>query len=304
MTSFLVLGASGFLGSQVHQIIERSNELPELVAVSRHPPRLRMPARGSWVPMDLVEASVRDLVDLLETNKPDVVINCAGRTSGTCEQLRAINTVMVDRLVRALALSDPVPLVHFGSAAEYGFQPEGVAIRETALTRPVSDYGRTKLEATELVTESVARGAIRATVLRVFNPVGPRAPASSLAGRAAYELKHALRDRRSFILMGPLWAHRDFVASTYVAIAALLAIPSIDAHPVLNVGRGSAMSSRSVVELLADAAGFEGDVLESAGGSEAVPWQQADVSLLRHYLGWVPVSPIAQAVADLWESEP
>jgi NDP-hexose 4-ketoreductase len=303
VTRYLVLGASGFLGSQVHQAIGGSRGLPELVAVSRHPPRTRMPADGSWVLMDLVGASVRDLVALLERNKPDVVINCAGRTSGTSEEMWAVNTAMVDKLIKALSVIDPVPLVQFGSAAEYGCQPEGVAIKETALTRPVSDYGRTKLEATELVTQSVARGAIRGTVLRVFNPVGPRAPVTTLAGRAVAELCEAFRERRSFILLGPLWAYRDYVAASDVAIAALLAIPSIDAHPVLNVGRGAAMSSRSMVELLADAAGFDGDVLEAPGGFEPVPWQEADVSLLRAYLGWTPNTPIAQAVADLWNSE-
>jgi hypothetical protein len=33
-----------------------------------------------------------------------------------------------------------------------------------------------------------------------------------------------------------------------------------------------------------------------------VPWQQADVTLLRRHLQWVPTTPIAEAVADLWQS--
>ena len=36
--------------------------------------------------------------------------------------------------------------------------------------------------------------------------------------------------------------------------------------------------------------------------SAAVPWQQANVSLLRRHLNWVPSTPIAQAVAALWKS--
>jgi NDP-hexose 4-ketoreductase len=303
VTTYLLLGAGGFLGSHVHQAIQRSSELPELVAVGRLPPRLRMPAEGSWVEMDLVTASTHDLVTLITTSKPDLVINCAGRTSGSIEELRAINTTTVDKLTQALSVTDGVPLIHIGSAAEYGFQPEAVAIQEGAITRPVSDYGRTKLEATDLIVQKVTRGAIRAAVLRVFNPVGARAPVNSLAGRAAREMREALRNERSYILLGSLRAYRDFVAAVDVAIAALLAFPSIDAHPVLNVGRGEAMSTRSMVELLADAASFEGDVLEAPNEVEPVPWQQADVSLLRHYLGWVPTTPIAQAVADLWKSE-
>jgi NDP-hexose 4-ketoreductase len=305
VTTYLLLGANGFLGSQVLEAIERSGTECNLVAVSGHPPRERVPTCGSWQRMDLVRASAKDLLTLLGNSKPDAIINCVGCTSGSPQQLEAANATVVEKLVRALSASDPIPLIHMGSAAEYGRQPEGIAIEESAAARPVGDYGRTKLEATDLVTEMVAMGAIRATVLRVFNPVGARAPANSLGGTAAREIKRALISGHSSITLGPLWSFRDFVASHDVATAALRAIQSIDAHPILNVGRGVAMSCRSMVELLADAAGFEGDVFEASGGSQrsaAVPWQQANVSLLRRHLQWVPSTPIAEAVADLWKS--
>jgi nucleoside-diphosphate-sugar epimerase len=255
--------------------------------------------------MDLVRSSSQDLVDLLDFGKPDAVINCAGSTSGSPQLLEAVNATFVDKLVKALAQVDPVPLVHLGSAAEYGNQPEGVAVAETASARPLGDYGRTKLAGTEIVGDMVGRGMIRGTVLRVFNPVGPRAPANSLAGTAVRELRRAQFTRQSTITLGSLCSHRDFLATEDVASAALRVIGSADAPPILNVGRGVATSCRSVVELLAAAAGFDGDVIESFGGSRrsaAVPWQQADIALLRKHLHWVPTTSIAKAVSDLWQS--
>ena len=305
MTTYLLLGANGFLGSQVREAIERSGNDANLVAVSGHAPRFGAPTYGTWRRMDLERVSAQELRALVRKTRPDAIINCVGCTSGSLQQLEAINTVVVEKLVQALSASDPIPLVHMGSAAEYGRQPEGIAIEENATARPVGDYGRTKLEATELVTEMVAEGVIRATVLRVFNPVGPRAPANSLAGTAAHHIKRALISGEPSITLGPLWSFRDFLASTDVGTAALRAVHSVDAHPILNVGRGVAMSCRSMVELLADAAGFEGDVFEEPGGSQrsaAVPWQQANVSLLRRHLDWVPSTPIAEAVAALWKS--
>jgi NDP-hexose 4-ketoreductase len=300
-----VLGANGFLGSQVRVAIERSGDTSFISAVSGHAPRQSVAANCHWRRMDLVRASVQDFASLLDDSKPDAIINCAGSTSGSPQLLEAVNATVVDKLVKALALSEPIPLVHMGSASEYGHQPEGIAIKETATARPVGDYGRTKLAATELVTDMVDRRAIRATVLRVFNPVGPRAPANSLAGTAVREIRRALASHRSFITLGDLRSCRDFLATADVATAALRALDSIDDHPVLNVGRGVAMSCRSMVELLASAAGFEGDVFESDSGSRrsaAVPWQQADIALLRNHLHWVPTTPIAKAVSDLWES--
>ena len=90
-----------------------------------------------------------------------------------------------------------------------------------------------------------------------------------------------------------------------MATATLRAARAVDLPPVLNVGRGVAMSSRSMVELLADAAGFEGDVFETDGGSPrsaAVPWQKAECLAAPEHLQWVPTTSISEAVSDLWQS--
>jgi nucleoside-diphosphate-sugar epimerase len=57
--------------------------------------------------------------------------------------------------------------------------------------------------------------------------------------------------------------------------------------------------------MLADVAGFSGEILETGDGSERstdVPWQQADVSLLARNYNWVPKTPISQVVEELWNS--
>lgn len=48
-----------------------------------------------------------------------------------------------------------------------------------------------------------------------------------------------------------------------------------------------------------------GEIFETSDGSPrsaAVPWQQADVSLLEGQLDWIPTTPIAEALAALWQS--
>jgi nucleoside-diphosphate-sugar epimerase len=162
------------------------------------------------------------------------------------------------------------------------------------------------LAATRKITYATEQGDICATVLRVFNPIGPRQPVESLAGRAVLELSQALKTKSPTISMGPLSAYRDFVAAGDVASAALGATQLLGRAPIINVGLGKAMSCRSMVELLASAAGFDGDILEEGGGSgrsEEVPWQQADVSRMGHEIGWMPHTPISQAVEDLWRAD-
>jgi nucleoside-diphosphate-sugar epimerase len=306
MTCYIVLGASGFLGSHVHEAINRSEEAPALVAVSRYPPLLAMPPNSSWVPLDLVTATVAELVVLIEASRPDAVINCAGRTSGTSQQLWDLNTTFVDKLIQALRQSGPAPLVHLGSAAEYGVQPSGIPIKETADARPVSSYGRSKLAATRKIASAAEKGDISATVLRVFNPIGPRMPVDTLAGRAVQQLRLARQSKGSVITMGPLDAFRDFIAAKDVASAALRATQLPGRDPVINVGRGVSMSCRTLVQMIADAAGFRGNVVEQGDGSgrsAEVPWQQADVSLLGLNFDWLPETTMIEAVLELWKSD-
>ncbi len=305
MTRFLLLGANGFLGYQIRRAIQRVDRTAYVVAVSGHSWSPSESPACQWQRVDLVRASVEDVALLLDYCKPDVVINCVGCTVGSVDELEAVNVSVVRKLLEALTRIDPVRLVHLGSAAEYGCQPRGVALAESATARPVGDYGRTKLVATDLVLDRVARGDLGATVLRVFDPVGPGAPGHSLAGTAVREIRRALDLRASFVTLGHLSSCRDFLAGADVAAAVLRAAGSAEVPPLLNVGRGVAMSSRSMVELLAAAAGFEGDIFESRGGAgHAAPpvWQQADLTLIRRYLHWVPTTSIAEAANDLWQS--
>ena len=207
-------------------------------------------------------------------------------------------------LVEALTGVD-ARLIQLGSVAEYGDQPAGSAIAETAVARPVGDFGTTKLLATDLITSRVEDQAIRASVLRVFDAVGPGAPADSLAGTAHRALRHAQRVHSARVTVGQLGVTRDFLAAADVADAVVRAAAQEEVPPVVNVGRGVAMSGRSMVELLAAAAGFAGEVIDADTGVRwpaAPPGQQADVSLLRSSLQWLPTTPIADAVADLWRS--
>ncbi len=305
MTRYLLLGANGFLGRHVRRAIHQVDRAAYVVAVSGHR-SLPPDASGChWQQIDLVRASTQDVGQLLDFSKPDVVVNCVGCTSGSIEQLEAVNVSVVRRLLDALAQTQPKRLVHVGSAAEYGTQPQGVAFAESAIARPVGDYGRTKLVATDLITERVARGDVDATVLRVFDPVGPGSPGHSLAGMAVREIGRALEAEASFVTLGQLSSCRDFLAASDVADAVLRAAHSTGVPPLLNVGRGVATSGRSLVELLAAAARFEGDIFESRGGAAhatQVVWQQADLTLIRRHLHWVPTTSIAEAVRDLWQS--
>uniref|UniRef100_UPI0013F173FB NAD-dependent epimerase/dehydratase family protein n=1 Tax=Actinomadura roseirufa TaxID=2094049 RepID=UPI0013F173FB len=251
-----------------------------------------------------VAAVVRDVA-------PDVVVNCAGATRGTPAELVRGNVVAVANLVAALASAGgPVRLVQLGSAAEYGDAAPGTPVAESARPNPVALYGVTKLAGTELVRTVVERAAagtadapLDAVVLRVFNPVGPGSPRSTLAGRLAAELRRTAGTGED-VRVGPLTASRDLVDVRDVADAVLAAALAPYPLPaVLNVGSGRATPLRDVADLLVRAAGTGRRVVEAAAGSErsaGVGWQQADIGAIARVLGWVPATDLATSLRDLW----
>jgi NDP-hexose 4-ketoreductase len=277
----LVLGASGFLGRAVTAALDAD---PRADTVIRAGSRSRDegPASGGqgWV-------------------------NCVGKLEGSTEDLAAANTVVVARLLDALAAALPATrLVTVGSAAEYGVVANGVAVDELHPTNPVGGYGVTKLAGTQLVRLAVQQGRVDAVSLRVFNPIGTGLPSESVLGRAAARIRGALEAGADRIELGPLGSYRDFVDVRDVAAAVAAAgLAERVGEPVLNVGSGSAVLVRDAVQRLAELAGFGGRIEESAPApsrSRSVDWISADLTRIRQVLGWSPSIDLGTSLKSVW----
>jgi nucleoside-diphosphate-sugar epimerase len=294
----LVIGATGFLGTHVRQRAAAAGL--DVVTASRSAPVALTSMR-----LDLATDGVPRIAALLAEIKPDVVVNCAGAISGPPEALAEANITGPAALVQAMLVAgSPARLIHLGSAAEYGRGEPGVPVDERSATRPVALYGVTKLAGTRVVEVGQAAG-LNAVILRVFNPVGPGAPASSLPGRLAALVSQALASGAP-VRVGPLDAVRDFVDARDVADAVLAAATALTLpHPVVNVGSGHGVSARALVDELLSIAGCAGEVHEDTPGSTRsaeVPWQEADVTQARQDLSWLPRRTLTTSLTDLWEA--
>ena len=251
-----------------------------------------------------VAANPAALAEMFDRTSPDVVVNCIGLTVGRPEELRAANVDVVNTLIDVVEGRHRVQLVQLGSAAEYGALHHRVPVSEDVHCAPTSDYGASKLEATERLMFAATRGWISVTVLRLFNPVGRFSPSSTLAGRAAFKIDEALRTGANSIVLGALDSWRDYidvrdVARAVVAVAGSMPLTS----SVLNVGRGVAVESAELVRILAAVAGYSGEILEGEVGSARssyVDWQCAEVEAIKKTLGWSATYSLEAALSDLW----
>jgi len=282
MTHILLFGASGFLGAHVRGALVQQPSVD----------RITCPGRGEC---DLIAAGVEEITDLVRTLRPSAVVNCTGRLDGTPSELVLANTLTTAKIIDALtvvgsAAGSAARFVRLGSAGEYGPVPHGHAVTEVDPAEPASDYGLSHLAATRLVDIAAAAGRVDGITLRVFNPIGAGTGETTLLGRAAARLCHAVATAEPTITMGPLSAYRDFVDARDVATAVVAAAlaPQLS-HRVLNVGSGRALTARTAVSVLAETAGFTGEIREegiATARSAAVDWMLADTSRATEMLGW------------------
>ncbi|MDF9814082.1 NAD(P)-dependent oxidoreductase [Streptomyces sp. SPB162] len=310
MRRVLCLGSTGFLGAHV------AGQLRALPGVrvlgggrtTPTPPSHDLPPGSppgplvDSLPIDLATISVEALTEALRALDPHAVVNCVGAVGSSPLRLAELNTRGPAVLCEALRRAAPAArLVHLGSAGEYGATAPGRSIDESAPTLPQGAYGATKLAGTLIVSQS----PLDATVLRVFNPVGPGSPEASLPGRLVAELRRALPDGADGVIrVGDLSAYRDYIDVRDVARAVVLAAMAPGPLPrLLNVAGGGATPVRAIADGLIVASGFQGRIEESGQGSHrsaSVSWQRADVSAAVAALGWRPRLTLAQSLADLW----
>lgn len=300
MGGLLVLGASGLLGRAVVAEAQRTGESP-VTGVRGHPGRAEQ-ADGSRE-LDLTTAGAPAMVALLESIDPSAVINCVGRTTGDRASLARANVVSVAVVLEALSTWGGAPrFVQVGSAAEYAPAADGASTHEEDPLEPRTVYGATKLAASQMVQLAVRDGEVDGVVARVFNPLGPGMPESSMPGRAARMIGTAAASGLDTVTMGPLDSFRDFVDTRDVAAALLiLAQAGGLAHRTFNVGSGVARQARDVVHRIAAASGFHGDVVETdlpSPRSARVAWQRADISRLTA-LGWSAKHDLGSSISAM-----
>ena len=164
----LITGASGFIGTRLRDALLDAGA--DVVAIRRAgSPEAK---RGRSVVADYDDRdALRRLVD---KEKPAFVYHVAGATKGvTYADFQRANVMPTRNLLDAIREAHPGlrRFVHISSLASYGPSQKGKPLREDAPRRPIEFYGKSKLEA-EQVVES-AGDSIPWTIIRPSGVYGP-----------------------------------------------------------------------------------------------------------------------------------
>lgn len=197
MTRILVTGASGLLGSNL--ILEAHRAGHTVVASSRSRPIDH--AEIPWMPADLTDSSA--VADLMDSTKPDWVVNCAAATDvDLCEEdsnwAFSLNHIAAGQVATA-ARDHHAHLVHISTDAVFG----GGAgpYTEADRAQPVNVYGESKLAGEVAVLDGFPEAAIVRTNFYGWSPVGRHSLAEFfLAGLKDGERPNGFED----VLVNPL----------------------------------------------------------------------------------------------------
>lgn len=275
-----MVGASGWLGREVLRLARARGEAWGS-------------ARGPAA--DLITCpDVRALEAVAQALPVRAVVNCAGATRGSMEELEAANASFARELAEACRRQG-WPLVHVGSAAEYG-PVTGDAVTEGAPTSPATAYGKSKLTGSDAVAMERQRGLL-ATIARPFNVIGPGQPTWTPIGEfaaavSAFGPEGGQLDVRDSTLV------RDFVSRRVVAEVLLRLTDVTTPPPVVNICSGRPTSFRDVITAMARGRGLQVSIRDTHPGG--LPRVVGDPTLLTDTVGPLPHPDLAELARQVF----
>jgi UDP-glucose 4-epimerase len=223
------------------------------------------------------------------------------------------NVTATVRLLSAMAGTGVGSIVFSSSAATYG-TPDTDLVTEDSPTRPESPYGRSKLIGEWLLADQAVATGLRHTSLRYFNVVGSATPTiydTSPHNLFPVVLK-TLTDGGTPAINGTDYPTpdgtcvRDYLdvgdlAHSHVAAARALA-EGRPLEPVYNLGSGTGLSVRQIMDAVASVTGqeFEPRVNPRRPGDPARIVASGD--LAARDLDWRMRHSVEEMVASAWQA--
>jgi len=303
----VVTGVAGFIGSHLserllaagHEVVgidcftdyyERSRKEQNL-ETSRSSDRFRFEAA------DLVDADLAPLLD-----GADAIYHLAGQPGvrpswgNQFDRYVRDNVIATQRLLEALKEAPIKRFVFAGSSSVYG-DAERFPTKETALPRPVSPYGVTKLAAEHLTHLYTRNFGIPAVSVRYFTVYGPRQRPDMAFSR----FMQAMTAGEDIEVFGDGEQTREF---TYVSDAVDGTIKASTADvigQIFNLGGGSRVTVNKVLATLEEISGLSvrRQNLPAAPGDPR--HTGASINLARERLGWEPRVSLREGLTKQWE---
>ena len=298
MSSYLVTGGAGFIGSHLVEELIRRGERVRIVDSFITGKRQNL---AHLPKIEVVEGDLGDLsVAQAATASMDYVLHQAAIPSvpRSVDDPITSNRANIDATLNVLVAARDAHVkrvVYAGSSSAYGDTPT-LPKREDMATRPLSPYALQKLVGEQYMQMFTALYGLETVTTRYFNVFGPRQDPSSPYSGVISVFASALIENRSPKVYGDGEQTRDF---TYVANVVDGVLRACSAHVsgmVLNVATGSRISLNELFRALRELTGRHVNPSYAPARAGDVRDSQADISRAKQLLGYEPIVPFDEGL--------
>jgi UDP-glucose 4-epimerase len=294
VTTFLVTGGAGFIGSHVcDRLLAEGHRVVAVDDLSTGRIANLTEARGYGQEFTLLNMDVRaeGLLPLFERHRPEVVMHIAAQP-GVPASVRdpvadaSVNIMGLLNVLECGVTTGVRKIVYAASGGTLYGEPRKLPVKETATGRPHSPYGISKKVAIDYLAFYERYRGIAYTPLALANVYGPRQDPDGEAGVVAIFATKMLAGEAPTI-HGDGNQTRDYVFVDDVVHAFSLAAERGDGR-LINVGTGLETPVNGLYRMLADITGFTGQPHHGPDRPGDLRRSALDPSLAATALGWRP----------------
>ena len=304
MSTCIVIGGNGFIGSELIPLLEASGR--NVNVLGRSPVR----PTGLSVKITYSQGDYADRETLRSLLEPGCeVINLAYSTVPKTSYDDPLHDLLSNlpanvALLEECAAAGTGKVVMVSSGGTVYGPSRSTPLGERAPTTPVSPYGISKLS-TELYTMMFHRNTgLPARIVRPANAYGESQRSGKGQGFID-EAVDAVLGGKEIPIYGERGTVRDYIHVGDVAAGIAAALERGQAGCVYNIGTGVGTSNLDILGILGPLAESEGKEIRHAVYAPRVFDVEAnvlDATRLREASGWAPVIPIGEGIRRVWES--
>jgi UDP-glucose 4-epimerase len=307
MTTSLVTGAAGFIGSTLAETLVASGDTvigidSFLDYYERSLKEKNLETLRESNQFELIEGSLQDQDLEALLRRCDRVFHLAAQAGvraswGSEFSIYTTNNILATQKLLEAAVSSGLSSFVFASSSSVYGDSAALPMVEDVPLHPVSPYGVSKLAAEKLVELYHVNDGLNTASLRYFTVYGPR----QRPDMAFHRLLRCAKTGDTFLLFGDGRQTRDFTFVTDAVAATIAASERGRAGAVYNIGGGSRVSMLEVIETIKDVTKGELKIDFNPKQKGDMRDTYADTSAARTDLGYAPSIDLRQGLVREWE---
>jgi GDP-L-fucose synthase len=293
--TIVVAGATGLAGSAIVRAYEKAGK--EVIGVNRSV-------------CDLLDRDAT--IDFIKKTKPEIVVDAAAKVGGIGAnnaypvEFLADNVRIQSNLMEAAHAADVEKFIFLGSSCIYPRDCAQPIKEEYLLTGPLEEtnsaYAVAKIAGIELIKsfrKEYGRSwiSLMPTSLYGINDNFELQGSHVLPAFIRRFVEAAEKNASVETLWGSGSPKREFLHVDDLAAAVVHLGKNYDSSEHLNIGTGEDLTIKELAELVAELAGFNGELAWDSSKPDGTPRKVLDVSKAKA-LGWVPKISLRDGVAS------